>query len=117
MRVLLEPGGGGEGLAALGAGVRPGADVVRAYVALKVGGVGEDLGAVLAGVAARLGVAERPRVRGGERLVAVERRPPGEGPRAGAAAVLVGAVAVGAHQVLVEPAATKSHGVALLFTA
>lgn len=105
--VLLEARRGGEGLAALRARVRPGADVVRSDVALEVGRVGEDLGAVFAGVAARLRVAEWPRVRVGERLVSVESRPPGEGAWTRAATVLVGTVAVRAHQVLVKPATSN----------
>lgn len=43
MRVLLEAGGRGEGLAALGAGVAAGADVLRADVALEVGRIGKYL--------------------------------------------------------------------------
>lgn len=41
--VLLEARGGGEGLAALGAGVAAGARVLRADVALQVGRIGKYL--------------------------------------------------------------------------
>lgn len=41
--VLLEAGGGGEGLAALGARVAARADVLRADVALEVGRIGKYL--------------------------------------------------------------------------
>lgn len=43
MSVLLEAGGGGEGLAALGARVAARADVLRADVALEVGRIGKYL--------------------------------------------------------------------------
>lgn len=42
--MLLEAGRGGEGLAAVGAGVRPRAHVLRADVPLQVAGVREHLG-------------------------------------------------------------------------
>ena len=47
--VLLQPAGGGERLAALGAGVAAGPDVLSTNVPLQVAGVGEHLVAVLAG--------------------------------------------------------------------
>lgn len=43
MGVLLEAGGGGEGLPALGARVRARADVLCADVALEVGRIGKYL--------------------------------------------------------------------------
>lgn len=50
VRVLLQARGGGERFAALGTGMRTGADMLRADVALEVAGIGEDLLAVLARV-------------------------------------------------------------------
>lgn len=50
MAVLLEPRGRGEGLAALVAGVAPGAHVAGADVPLEVAAVGEDGVAVLTSV-------------------------------------------------------------------
>jgi hypothetical protein len=46
VRVLLQPGAGGERLAALGARVAAGAHVVRADVALQVARIREDLGSI-----------------------------------------------------------------------
>lgn len=43
MGVLLQAGGGGEGLPALGTGVAAGADVLGADVALEVGRIGKYL--------------------------------------------------------------------------
>lgn len=43
MGMLLETGGCGEGLPALGARVAARADVLRAYVALEVGRIGKYL--------------------------------------------------------------------------
>lgn len=48
--VLFEARTGGEGFAAVGTGVRSGADVLRPDVSLEVRRIGEDLLAVLAGV-------------------------------------------------------------------
>ena len=105
MRVLLEPRAGGEGLAALGAGVAAGAHVVGADVALQVGGVGEDLVAVLAGEAAELAV---------HRLVAEQVGPPRERLGAVVARVLVRLVAVALHHVLVQPEGGRNSNSCLL---
>ena len=47
--VLLEPRGGGEGLATFRTRMAPGPHVVGPDVPLQVGGIGEDFVAVLAG--------------------------------------------------------------------
>ena len=99
VRVLLQPRARREGLAALGAGVAPGAHVVGADVALQVRRVGEDLLAVLAGEAAELAV---------HRLVAEEVGPPRERLGAVVARVLVRLVAVALHHVLVQSALNKT---------
>ena len=99
--VLLEAGGGREGLAALGAGVAAGAHVVGADVALQVRGVREDLLAVLAGEAPELAV---------HRLVAEEVGPPRERLGTVVTRVLIRLVAVVLHHVLVQSAGRQSNG-------
>lgn len=94
VRVLLEAGGGGEGLSALRAGVAAGADVVGADVALQVARVGEHLVAVLAGEAAVLAVVH---------LVAEQVGAPREGLAAVLALVLTVLVAVSLNHVVVKP--------------
>lgn len=99
VRVLLEPAGRGERLAAFGARVRSGARVVGPDVPLQVTRVAEHLGARLA--------RELPAVR--QRQVPDQARLPAVRLRAQLASVLAGLVVMPGHQVIVQPAARDSY--------
>lgn len=98
MRVLLEPAGSGERLAALGTRVRPGPRVVGPDVPLQVTRVAEHFGTSLA--------RELPAVR--ERQVPDQTRLPAVRLRAQLASVLARLVMMSGHQVIVQPATRGS---------
>lgn len=99
VRVLFEPAGRGERLAAFGTRVRPGARVIGPDVPLQVARVAEHF---RTGLARELSAV-------GERQVPDQTGFPAVRLRAELAAVLAGFVMMTGHQMIVEPVGKTGH--------